>query len=106
MAAKQELAEFVIHKAFDPVMHARPDGKSAADQRMLEHVKRATQSEIERYRGYGSAEEVATNFKRDLNSAPAKKVHSELRHLHLPTIEDIREEFDRKAHALGVKASG
>ncbi|CCE06136.1 hypothetical protein BRAS3843_1600018 [Bradyrhizobium sp. STM 3843] len=103
--ARQELADFVIRKAFDPVLHARPDGRSEADQRKLEHVQRATRSEIERYRNYGSAQEVATNFTRDLSSEPAKKVHAELRHLHLPTIEDIEDEFKQKAQDLGVRSS-
>jgi hypothetical protein len=102
---REELAEFVIGKAFNPVMRAKSDGKSDADRRTLEHVKQATQAEIERYRNYGSAQEVATNFKRDLNSAAAKKVHAQLRHLHLPTIEDIEDEFEKKVRELGVTAS-
>jgi hypothetical protein len=100
--AKQELVDFVIGKALDPVMRAKPEGRSDADRRALEHVQKATQSEIERYRNYGSAHEVVVNFKRDLSSSAAKKVHSELRRLDLPTIEDIRDEFERKADKLGV----
>ena len=103
--ARQELAEFVISKAFNPVMRAKPDGKSEADNRTLEHVKKATEAEIERYRNYGSAQEVAINFRRDLTSSAAKKVHTQLRHLHLPTIEDIKDEFEHKAQELGVKRS-
>jgi hypothetical protein len=85
-------------------MRAKPGGRSEAEKKELEHVQKATRAEIERYHGYRSAEEIVTNFKRDLTSAPAKKVHAELRHLHLPTIEDIREEFEEKARALGVSA--
>lgn len=103
--AQQELVEFVISRAFNPVMRAKPDGKSDAERKTLEHVQQATKTEIERYRHYGSAEEVATNFKRDLSSDAAKKLHSQLRRLHLPTIEDIRDEFEDKARKLGVKAS-
>lgn len=103
--AQQELAEFVISRAFDPVMRAKPDGKSEADRRTLDHVKQATQAEIERYRGYGSAREVAINFKRDLSSAAAKKVHAQLRHLRLPTINEIKAEFEDKARQLGVEHS-
>ena len=43
-----------------------------------------------------------TNFRRDLDSAPAKRIHAELRSLGLPTINDIREEFERHAEELGV----
>ncbi|SRR5579883_590124 len=97
---KRELAEFIIRKAFDPVLRAKADGRSDADKRALEHVQKATQAEIERYRNYGSAEEVLTNFKRDLRSPPAKKVHAELRRLNLPTIQDIEDEVEKKAEAL------
>src|SRR5579871_2941394 len=66
--AQRELTEFVIKRAFEPVMHAKTDGRSEADRRALEHVQKATRSEIERYRRYGSARELATNFRRDLSS--------------------------------------
>jgi predicted amidohydrolase YtcJ len=102
---KRELVEFVVARAFEPVLRAKPDGRSDADRRRLEHVQRATRSEIERYRHYGSADEVAVNFRRDLSSEAAKKIHAELRRLHLPTIEDVRDEFEEKARELGV-ASG
>ncbi|WP_407118869.1 hypothetical protein [Bradyrhizobium sp. LMG 9283] len=103
--AQQELANFVISKAFNPVMRAKADGRSEADRKSLEHVQKATRAEIERYRNYGSAEDVTVNFKRDLNSRAAKKAHAELRHLHLPTIDDIKDEFEQKARDLGVKSS-
>jgi hypothetical protein len=37
------------------------------------------------------------------SSAAAKKVHAELRSLNLPTIEDIRDQFERKARELGSR---
>jgi hypothetical protein len=102
---KQELVEFIIHKAFDPVMRAKPDGRSEADQRKLEHLQQATQTEIGRYRSYDSAEDVVINFKRDISSSAAKKIHADLKHLHLPTVGDIRDEVEEKARALGVHGS-
>ena len=101
--AKQQLVNLVIHKAMDPVMHKKPDGLSEADQKKLDHVQKATEAEIDRYRNYGSAEEVVTNFRRDLHSTAAKKIHGELDALGLPTINDIRDEFEQKAEELGVK---
>jgi len=101
--SKQQLLQLVERKACDPVMRAKPDGRSEAEKKKLEHVQRATKAEIERYRHYSSAEELVTNFKRDLKSDAAKKIHAELRSLHLPTIEDIRDEFERKADQLGVQ---
>lgn len=102
---KRELADFVIREALDPVLRAKAEGRSEADRRMLEHVQQATRAEIQRYRGYGSAREVVTNFKRDLTSSAAKKVHAELAHLGLPTLDDIRDRFEEKARALGVEGA-
>ena len=100
---KRELVDFLVKKAFNPVLHAKADGRSEADKRKLEHVRDATQAEIERYRDYGSAEEVVTNFRADLHSTVAKKVHAELKSLHLPTLDNIRDEFEDKARELGVE---
>jgi len=100
--SKRELLRLVERKAFDPVMRAKSQGRTEAEKKKLEHVQKATKAEIDRYRHYGSAEELVTNFKRDLDSTAAKKIHAELRSLHLPTIEDIRDEFERKASELGV----
>lgn len=101
--AQKELVDFLVHRAFDPVLKAKPDGRSDAEKKKLEHVQDATRKEIERFRHYGSAEEVVTNFRRDLDSEPAKKIHRELKSLGLPTINDIREEFEDKARELGVR---
>ena len=103
--AKHELVEFLMREAFDPVMKARPDGRSERDQHRLSDVQQATEKEIHRYRDYKSAEEVYTNFRRDLTSAPAKKVHETLHALKLPTLNDVREAFERRAHDLGVGGS-
>ena len=102
---KRTLVDFLIRQAFDPVMHAKPDGRSAAENAKLDHVRKATRAEIERYRDYRSAEEVVTNFRRDLHSSAAKKVHAELRNLGLPTLDDVRNEFEEKVRELGVRGS-
>ena len=101
--AQQELTDFVIRTAFEPVLKARPDGRSEAEKKKLEHVQDATRAEIDRYRKYGSAEELVTNFKRDLHSSAAKKLHKELEQLGLPTLNDIRDEFEAKARDAGIK---
>ena len=64
-------------------------------------VQKATRAEIERFHNYGSAQDVVTNFRRDLDSAPAKRVHAKLRSLDLPTLNDVRDEFERRAGELG-----
>jgi predicted amidohydrolase YtcJ len=99
---KDQLIRFLEERAFEPVLKANPKGRSEAERKRLEHVQKATQAEIERFHHYGSAQEVLTNFRRDLDSEPAKRVHAELRSLGLPTIHDIRDEFEKRAEKLGV----
>jgi hypothetical protein len=99
---KDELVRFLEERAFKPVLNAEPKSRSDAEQRKLEHVQKATRAEIERLHNYGSAQEVVTNFRRDLTSEPVKRIHAELRSLGLPTINELREEFERRAAELGV----
>lgn len=101
--AKQKLVRFLEERAFRPVLKADasryPEGKRAK----LRDVQRRTETEIERFRHYGSAEEVVTNFRRDLNSEAAKKVHRELDDLGLPTLNQVRGDFEQLAEELGVR---
>ena len=68
-------------------------------------MRHVTGNPVGRVIGYGSAKEVVVNFKRDLDSEPARKVHAELKALGLPTVNDIRDEFESLAKELGVDAS-
>ena len=95
---KNELVDFLVHRTFYPVLMAQRVGPHKAK---IEHVQDVTRTEIERFRSYGSIEDVVVNFKRDLRSNPAKDVHSDLRLLNLPVISDLREDFERKARELG-----
>jgi|SRR5438105_4841720 len=99
---KDELVRFLEDRAFKPVLNAKPKGRSQAEQKKLEHVQKATRTEIERFHNYSSAQEVVTNFRRDLSSEPARRIHAELRSLGLPTINDLRDEFEKRAEELGV----
>lgn len=101
---KPEFVNFLEQRAFDRVMKARTEGRSDAEKRRLEDVQEATRAEIQRFRDYGSASEVVENFRSDLDSEPAKKVHADLRSLDLPTINDIRDEFERKVAELHIDA--
>ena len=45
---KHELVDFLVRKAFDPVLKAKPGG-SDAEKTKLERVQDATRAEIERF---------------------------------------------------------
>ena len=101
--ARGELVEFLFHNAFYPVLMANREGQPDYEKTQLKHVQNATYADIERFRGYASAEEVIANFKRDLSSKPGQRSYAELKALKLPVINDLQEEFERKAHELGVR---
>ncbi len=101
--AKQRLVRFLEERAFRPVLRANPSSYPESRRDKLKDVQLRTESEIERFRTYGSAEEVVTNFRRDLDSEPAKKVHRALRDLGLPTLNELRDDFEALARELGVK---
>jgi hypothetical protein len=100
--AKRKLVEFLDEKAFQPVLDVDPDDYPADKQSELKDVQRATKSERERFQGYDSAKEVVEMYQDDLDSDEAKEVHRQLQDLGLPTIVDIRDEFEHLAHDLGV----
>jgi hypothetical protein len=99
---KDELVAFLDRKAFDPVLHAKPSDVPQGKRAAPEDVQRATEAERERYHRYGSADEVIRMFEDDLNSEPAKKVHRKLSELGLPTLNDLRAEFEALAERLDV----
>jgi hypothetical protein len=99
---KKQLFNFLDERAFKPVLDADPDDYSGDKRKKLEDVQRATRSERKRYENYGSGQELYRMFEDDLNSEPAQQIHRELKDLGLPTLNDIRGEFEKKAKAAGV----
>jgi hypothetical protein len=101
-SAKDKLVEFLDHRAFDPVLRAKPEHYPEPRRGKLEDVQRRTRTEAERFHGYGSARDVVVNFLNDLDSEPAQRIHRELKALGLPTLNDIEDEFMKLADDLHV----
>ncbi|HZC38229.1 MAG TPA: hypothetical protein VE221_06110 [Sphingomicrobium sp.] len=99
---KKELFDFLDRRAFKPVLDADLKDYSGDGKRKLADAQQATRSERERYKHYDSADELYRMFHDDLSSEPAKKVHRELTELGLPTLNDVRKEFDERAKEAGV----
>ena len=96
---KSDLVDFIVHRVFYPVLMAQRAGPNKA---LIERLQDAARREIERFRNYGSVEEVLNGFQRDVSSPPAKDNYSDLRSLNLPVISDLHEDFERKARELGL----
>jgi hypothetical protein len=101
--AREKLLRFLDQRAFDPILRASPDRYSGNDKDKLEHVKDATERTKQRYhQDYTSAEEVCARFREDLSSSSAQRVQRELEELGLPTLHDIKDEFEALCRDLGV----
>lgn len=97
MASKQHLLDFLNRRVFNPILHANADHYSRADKHKLEDVQARTKTEVERFHSYHNAEELITNYKRDLHSEAAKKVNRELEALRLPTLPSVKDDFLKEA---------
>lgn len=102
--AREKLLDLLDREAFDPVLRASPnDYRSDADKDKLRDLQKTTRSTRDSYREkYDTAAKVRQMFHDDLSSDAARKVHRELKDLGLPTLNDIKPEFDRLANELDV----
>ena len=100
--ARDKLLDLLDNKAFDPVLQASPDDYKGDDQEKLKDLQKTTKSTKESYHEYDSAEKVRQMFRDDLSSDAAQDVHQQLRDLGLPTLNDIKPEFERVADEVGV----
>jgi len=100
---KKKLLDFIDKKAFDVVINADPGKYSKEDQKKLEDIQRKTKNEKDQFHNdYNNAKEVKEGFLSDVRSDAAKKVDKELRHLHLPTLPEIKDDFMELCDKLGV----
>jgi hypothetical protein len=103
--ARQELVDLLNEKVFNPILDASPDKyKSDADRQKLKDLQSTTRSTQESYeKRYKTAQKVVEMYRDDLSSDAAEKVQKESRNLGLPTLDDVKKEFEKKAQELGVK---
>ena len=100
---RDKLLEFLDQRAFEPVLQASKEKYPADQRKMLKDVQSTTKSTQKRYHNkYDSPQEIYNNFKNDLSSASAQAVHQQLQQLGLPTLKDIRSDFEKLANDLGV----
>jgi hypothetical protein len=104
MSAKDRLVRLLDEKVFQPILKAEPSDFAAAKRDKLEYVQRATESEQDRFRHYGSAREVYKMYRDDLTSWAAEHVNRDLQDLGLPRLKDVRDELERLAEEVGAKS--
>ncbi|MFO1039640.1 MAG: hypothetical protein U1E45_22580 [Geminicoccaceae bacterium] len=99
---RQRLVEYLVERAFQPVLQVDPERYPENQRAKLANLQRATENEIDRFQTYDTPEKVVAMFHDDITSGRAKEVHRQLHDLGLPTLDDVRGDFERLAERLGV----
>ena len=100
--ARKELINFIDKKAFNVIVKTSPDNYKGKDREAVEEVIKKTKEEQKKFHGYKSAEEVKKNFLANVRSKPAQKLDKEIEHLGLPTLPQLKDEFEKLAEKLEV----
>lgn len=101
--AKTRLFELLDQGAFQPVLKTSDSDVPENKREKLDHVKRATASERERFQNYESAEKLYQMYRSDLTSKSAESVNRDLQELNLPQLADCKEQVENAAREMGIR---
>lgn len=101
---KTQLVDLLDRKVFQPILGKNPSGYHSEEQKSsLKDVQQSTRSERKRFRDqYNSAQKVKDMYYDDLSSSSAQRIQEKSRELGLPTLPDVRQEFDQLCQRLQV----
>ncbi len=100
------LLQFLDEHAFGPVLSASPERFPQELQGKLHAAQEETRRERERFERGASATEIYRTYHEELGASGAADLHRRLRELDLPTLDDVRIDFEQMAGDLGVGTSG
>jgi len=99
---RDELLNFIDKKAFNVILKTSPDKFKGKDKEDFDEILKKTKDEKKKFQGYKTANEVKENFLSNTHSIPAQKLDKELEHLKLPTLPQIKDEFEELCKKLDV----
>jgi hypothetical protein len=100
------LFEFLDEHAFAPVLAANPERFPKARRMELRAAQVETRRERARFERGASAEEIYRTYHEELAAPGAADLKRRLRALDLPTLDDLRVDFEQMAGDLGVGTFG
>lgn len=101
--ARKKLLDFIDKNAFDVIINTSPDKYKGKDRDDFEDVLKKTKNEKKKFHDdYKTAKDVKENFNQDVNSEPAHKLDKTIKHLGLPTLPEIKDNFKKLCDKLGV----
>lgn len=101
--AKDELVKFIDKEAFDVIIKTSSDKFEGKERENFEEIKRKTEKEKEKFHHYKTAKDVKKNFLQNVRSKPAQKLDKDLKKFKLPTLPDVKDEFEKLCDKLEVK---
>jgi hypothetical protein len=101
--AQKKLFDVLDKGAFQPVLRASENDIPENKRDKLEHVKRATESERERFKNYETAERMYQMYRDDLSSGAAESVNRDLGDLDLPKLADCQQQVENTARELEIR---
>jgi len=100
------LIDFLDQHAFAPVLAATPERFSEEKRLTLRAVQNEIRRERERFGQEASAEAIYRMYHAELEAPGASDLHRRLRELDLPSLDDLRVDFEQMAGDLGIGTSG
>ncbi len=100
------LFEFLDEREFGPVLAASPERYPEPRRGELRAAQEETRRERARFENRASAAEIYRTYHEELAAPEAAELHRRLRKLDLPTLEDVRIDFEQMAGDLGIGTSG
>jgi hypothetical protein len=101
------LFDFLDQHAFAPVLNASaeryPEPRRAA---LLRSAQERVRRERERFERGASAGAIYRIYHEELAAPETVELHERLRQLDLPTLEDVRIDFEQMANDLGIGTAG
>jgi hypothetical protein len=100
---RDQLLNFIDKKAFDPIIKAKPEDFPEKERDKLEDIQRKTENEKKQFhKDFNTAQKVKKGFLSDVRSPSAKKLNKDLEHLGLPTLPELKSDFEKLCNELEV----
>ena len=100
------LLAYLDEHAFKPVLQADAEHYPPERRAPLERAQAEVRLERERMRRAGTPVRIYLAYHEELATPQAPARHRRLRELDLPTLEDLRVDFEQMANDLGIGTSG
>ena len=98
--------DYLDEHVFRPILESPPEHRPEHERELLAQLQRDTRQERERMLHAPSAAAVYQAYHAEIATPAAHQRYARLRELDLPTLEDVRIDFEQMAGDLGIGVGG